>query len=393
MTDQTTSRTPRARRRDDLALAARMREMLFAQLVSRCLCAVTQLAVPDLLAHGPLSADELATRTGAHPAALRRLMRALVMFEVFAEPAPDVFALTPLGATLRWDAPASARPSALLVGDVVGTTWNELTRAVRTGRPAFREAFGTSFFDYLEQRPEVRGIFASSQAEGLALEIDEILAHAWFPERGLIVDVGGGDGAFLTRVLDAHPLASGIVFDLPATAALAARRVAERGLGDRCVARSGDFFTAVPTGGNLYLLSHVLHDWSDADALRLLRVCVAAMPDHATLLVIDLVTAERGESDPGYRYAALLDLYMLSLFGGDGGRERTRGEFVSLLRAAGLVDVQVRRLPSGMGVITARPGRTGAGGADATAGVRPGATDNGHPGPASARPDHGADRS
>ncbi|SHG69801.1 methyltransferase [Streptoalloteichus hindustanus] len=357
MTEQTTRSARPAGPRDDLDLAGRMREMLFSHLVSRCLCAVAHLDVPDLLADGALPVAELATRTGAHPAALRRVLRALVLFEVFTEPAPDVFALTPLGATLRRDAPASARPSALLVGGVVGTAWNELPRSVRTGQPAFEEAFGAGFFDYLERRPEVRAVFARSQAEGLALELDEILAHVDLPEHGLLVDVGGGDGAFLTAVLATRPGVTGIVLDLPETAALAARRIAERGLAGRCAARAGDFFRAVPPGGDLYLLSHVLHDWSDADAVALLRVCAKAMPAHATLLVIDLVAAEStaaGTADAGYRYAALLDLYMLSLFGGDGGRERTAGEITDLLRAAGLVDVRVRRLPSGVGVVTAR---------------------------------------
>lgn len=145
--------------------------------MSRCLCACAQLGVPEALRDGPRTATAIGRSVGADVAALRRLLEGLTVFGVFERPAPDVFALTPLGRTLCQDAPASALPTALLLADEVGAAWSEVARTVRTGDPAFVMAHEADLFDYLEAKPERREIFDRSQAEGLALERDEILAH------------------------------------------------------------------------------------------------------------------------------------------------------------------------------------------------------------------------
>lgn len=329
--------------------ATRIRELLYGHLVSRAICVVAQLGVPDVLAAKPLPVEEIATRVGAHAPSLRRLVRSLTCFGIFTEPEPGLVALTPLGATLRDDVPATARPTALLLAGEIGATWAELADTIRTGEPSFDLIHGGSLFDYLERKPEVRTTFDRSQAEGLALELDELISRVDFTTPKSIVDVGGSDGAMLLRLLeDAAPQARGTVFDLPGTAALAWQRIAERGLSERCEVRSGDFFESVPDDGDLYLVSHILHDWNDTDAVRLLRTCRAHMPSTAQLMVVDLLL-------DGGQTPALMDLYMLSLFGGDGGRERTAEEFLHLLERAGFTGAVVRRLPSGMGVITASP--------------------------------------
>ena len=89
---------------------------------------------------------------------------------------------------------------------------------------------------------------------------------------------------------------------------------------------AGDFFDAVPAGADAYLLSRVLHDWDDEDALRILRVCRAAMRADARLLVVDAILPERAVDQP---FAIRMDLHMLLLLG---ARERTEAEFA---RAAG----------------------------------------------------------
>ncbi|MEV7131168.1 methyltransferase [Streptomyces sp. NPDC093260] len=335
-----------------VADARRMRQMLFGHLLSSALCTVVRLDVPDLLADGPKDVAELAATVDADVSSLRRLLRGLAMYGVFAEPAEGVFELTAFGRTLCREAPASARPSALLVSGVVGAMWGRLPQTVRRGEPAFRDVFGADFFEYLEKEPEVRAAFGDSQAQGLALELDEILS-ALDLGSARVVDVGGGDGAFLVEVLKRFPDSSGIVFDLPGTAALAERKIADADMAERCTVVAGDFFDAVPAGGDVYLLSHILHDWGDDDARAVLRRCAAAAPPHARLIVVDLVLRDHGDSAEGYEYGGLLDMYMMSLFGGHGGRERTGGEFVRLLESAGCVDVRVRRLPSGMACVEA----------------------------------------
>lgn len=338
--------------RDD---AARMRMLLYGQLVSKTLCTVVRLGVPEALAGGLRSAEDLAREVAAHPLALRRLLRALVPLGVFTEGTDGGFALTGLGATLLPDTPGTARPTALLLGGEVGRTWGEFEHTVRTGDSAFRLVHDCDLFDHLERRPERREVFDRSQEAGLRLELDEIFEAVTFDRYPRIVDVGGGNGHLLCELLHRTLGSTGIVVDLPGTVPLAEKRIIEQGLTDRCTATAGDFFHAVTPGAELYILSHVLHDWGDEGAVAILRTCAASMPAHGRIMVIDLLTDAAADDQGGrHRLPALMDLYMLSLFGAVGGRERTGGEFAALLTAAGLEPEETRVLPSGMGIITAR---------------------------------------
>jgi hypothetical protein len=344
-----------------------MREMLYAALISRCLCVVAQLGVPDLMAGGARTVNGLAAAVEADPATLRRLLRGLASFDVFVERPGDAFDLTPLGRSLCGDATASALPTALLVGGPVGTVWGELLQTVRTGSPSFDRLRGLGFFEYLEAEPGMRAVFDQSQATGLELELDEVLDAVDLSGYATIVDVGGGEGTLLSRLLRARPAAHGVLTDLPGTVALARDRLGRDRLLDRCTLVAGDFFREVPSGGDLYLLSHVLHDWDDERAVRVLRTCRTAMRPGSVLLVIELIapapaptstpapTSAATDSAPADRSVALMDLYMMSLFGGTGGKERTEDEMSALLDAAGFEPARIRRLPSGMGVFETTP--------------------------------------
>jgi hypothetical protein len=106
--------------------------------------------------------------------------------------------------------------------------------------------------------------------------------------------------------------------------------------------------------GSAYLLSHVLHDWGDEDCQAILATCRRSMPDNALLVVVDLVI-DQGESAQPNPTGAMMDLYMLSLFGIAGGKERNEVEFRTLIENSGFIVKQVKRLPSGNGIIFAYP--------------------------------------
>src|SRR5262249_56842988 len=109
-----------------------------------------------------------------------------------------------------------------------------------------------------------------------------------FPPRACVVDVGGGHGGFLAEVLKAHPTVRGVLHDLPEVVREAiVLRDAE--VADRCEVRSGDFFAAVPEGGDVYVVKRILHDWADEQGVRLLRSLRRAMPARGHLLAIDTV--------------------------------------------------------------------------------------------------------
>lgn len=359
--------------------ALRMRELIYGHLRSRALCAMAELGLADALAERPLPAAELADRAGADPALLTRLLHALAAFgalratsgqsgssgpsgssgssgpsgeAVQAGRPGEFFELTPLGAALRTDAPASALPTALLVARAVAPAWERLTESVRTGRPGFPEAFGEDFFSRLGADPALRSVFDRSQETGLALELAAVLDAVDFSGALTVVDVGGGDAALLTGLLAANPELRGVLVDLAEALEPAARRLAGTGLGARCELVAGDFFAPLPPGADRYLLRHILHDWDDDACRALLRNCRAAMGPEARLVVVDHLAG----ADPagGDRWGAVMDLYMMSLFGG--GRERTREEVTGLLHEAGFGAVRVTRLAAGAGVFEARPG-------------------------------------
>jgi hypothetical protein len=143
------------------------------------------------------------------------------------------------------------------------------------------------------------------------------------------VDVGGGHGALIAAILKAHPEMNGILFDLPAVID-GARRMREAEAGsDRCDLVAGDFFEAVPEGGDAYILKWILHDWDDERAGRILKNCRQAMTEQGRLLVMEVVLPDR--MTPG-THGCALDVHMLVL---TGGRERTEGEYRALLAAAG----------------------------------------------------------
>lgn len=222
--------------RQERAAALDVRYLLHGQLVSRALCAVAALGIPDLLTAGPLSPAELARRTGADPSRLRQLIAALVPFEVFTIRPDGEVELARLGRALTTDAAGSALAGAQLAHDLMSQAWQGLPETVRTGVPAFDRAFGGDLFTHLDRDPGLRTVFDRSQANDLELEVDAILRSGDFGTTGTVVDVGGGDGTLLVHLLAAHPGLRGVLVDRPIAVAAARGRLAAAGLAERAEA-------------------------------------------------------------------------------------------------------------------------------------------------------------
>jgi hypothetical protein len=208
----------------------------------------------------------------------------------------------------------------------VWDSYRRLGETLRTGRTAFDAAFGHSFFEYLARHPEIGARFDASMALMSAPE-NAALAAA-YPFRGTVVDVGGGRGGLLAAILEAHAGVRGILYDQPSVLR-DEQALLVTGHAGRCALVAGDFFESVPGGADLYVLKRILHDWDDADAIRILRACRAAMQPAARILVIDAVLKPGNDPDPN----KMLDVGIMAL---THGRERTAAEFERLLDAAGL---------------------------------------------------------
>ena len=326
-----------------------------AYIASQAVNAATKLGVADVLGKGPLTFDEIAQATQTQPRMMHRLLRALAAFEVVKDLGSGRFELTPVGDCLRADSPASVRPLVLLFGsEGFWQAFGSLDTCVKTGQNAYQILHGIeSSFAYYEKHPDAARIFDDAMSAGSAL-VGATAAKAYdFSGMGQVVDVGGGHGKVLASILKAHPNLRGILFDLPRVAEGASAFLAKEGVADRCETKGGDMFDSVPAGADLYLLSHVIHDWDDHQATQVLRVCRRAMAPSAKLLILDRVMPERVEPNPMVQGNVLLDLRMM--VGTVGGRERTAEEFRSLLSAANLQLARVIPTPAPVSVIEATP--------------------------------------
>jgi O-methyltransferase domain/Dimerisation domain len=330
----------------ELPPPVQMTQLLAGFQLSQALYVAAALGVADHLVAGPAPVTILTERTGAHAPSLHRLLRTLASEGVFTEPEPGVFALTPLGQTLATGQPGSMRDLAITWMETHYAPFGDLTHTIRTGQPAAEHVYGQPFFTWLAHHPEQATRFTAAMANvtsGL-----KTAAIASLPLDGIdtIVDLGGADGAVLAAILPTHPHMRGVLFDLPHVIDHAPKALAERGIGDRVDCVAGDFFASVPAGGDGYLLSLVLHDWPDPQALRILRNIAAASSSGARLLIIELVVPP-GDTP---HLSKMVDLTMLAMVG---GKERSEPEWRELLTAAGFTGIAVRHTGTPYSVIHA----------------------------------------
>jgi hypothetical protein len=261
---------------------------------------------------------------------------------------PDRFALTPLGEPLRADRPDSVRPTVLLSGeDWHWRAWGALLGSVQTGRPAFEAVHGKDLYRFLAADPDAAAVFDAGMQAFAAADDPAILDAGRFEGARTVVDVGAGSGSLAIAVLGACPGATAVLLELPYAVEGCRRRVEAANLAGRCRVEAGDFFDAVPAGGDVYVLKCVLHNWDDTRAAAILRSCHRAMADGARLLVMETVMP----AAPTPSVAALLDLEMLVTT--PGGRERTEDEFGALLEATGFRPVGVTPTASGISIVEA----------------------------------------
>lgn len=334
------------------AAVGRVRSIIFGPWVAASLHTVAQLRIADLVACEPRSAEELAEAAGVRPDPLRRVLRVLVAHGVFAEGEDGRFGQNELSDLLREDVIGSLRPSVLLhASGARWALWPHMLHSVRTGETAFSRAHGMEVFDYLAKHEEDARLFNSAMSQGSAVLAEEIVAGYDFGRFRTIVDVGGGHGLLLGRLLEAVPSARGVLFDLPEVVGDAHAVLAARGLADRCALVAGSFFDAVPSG-EAYIMKWILHDWDDAACHRILRNIRSMIPRDGRVVVVDRLVPERVTDDASIRVNLLMDLTMLMTHK---GRERTENEFRRLFEHTGFGLASVRRTPTGHGIFEGVP--------------------------------------
>jgi hypothetical protein len=308
---------------------AQLVQMGTAYWVSHIVHAAAKLGLADHLAKGPMSADQLAGPTGTHAPSLYRLMRTLASFGLMTEGTDQRFSLTPLGEALRTGAPGAARATILtMASDWFFGGWGEFMYSLQTGKSGFEKHLGMPIFDWLAKHPEEASRFSETMVGIHGDEPAKVAAAYDFSGFKKVVDVGGATGNLIAAILARHPGPRGMLYDLPHVVRDAPSLLTSRGVVDRVTIESGSFFERVPAGGDAYVLSHIIHDWSEEQCLTILSHCRRAMGPTSRLLIVEMVLPPGNTPHPG----KMLDLMMLV---GPGGRERTEQEYAGLLRKAG----------------------------------------------------------
>jgi len=300
---------------------------------ARLVYLAAELGIADLIADGTTTAEGLAQRTGTHAPSLKRVLRALCAYGVFEEGTTGEFGLSPMGEQLRSNLPGSLRNFARFFVDQ--RTWKcleEIEHTIRTGETGMRRAFGMKSFEWLAEHPKEAAVFNAGMADVTHQVARAATAAYDFSASRVIMDVGGGNGTFLTAILRSAPVATGILFDLPAGVREAEATLRNAGIANRCKVIPGDFFQAVPEGADLIVLKSVIHDWDEERATAILARCRAAASAATRLVLVERVMPERMSASAAHQHAAALDMRMMTVAG---GIERTEDEFRNLLAGAG----------------------------------------------------------
>src|SRR5262252_763606 len=286
-------------------LHKKMLQLLSSLWVTRAVGTFARLGLADVMEDGIEDHAAIATARGLIPDRVYRLLRALSTLGIVAESTRGGFVLTPLGRLLSSHSPNNTRTTAIFLNDYFADMWMHLDDALADERTAFEALKGAPFFDWLAQHPDEARRFNRMMLEVHGPETPAIVAAYDFSPFEHIVDVGGGNGALLSAVLAAHPK-PGVTFV------------------------AGDVFTAAaPEGGDLYLLRHLMHDYDDADCVRILANVRRAMRPEGRVLVLEAPLPSDDSPGPG----RWLDLQVMLLCG---GRERTVEDYAGLFEKAGL---------------------------------------------------------
>jgi len=323
-------------------------EMMYGYQKSQALFVAAQLGIADILSNGSKTAEELAKATGVNSRSIYHLMRSLISVGVFSTEDNDKFQLNPMGKHLLTGTSDSLRGTVMAMGDEIYQAWGNLLYGIKTGKTAFNYTFNRDLYSYLKQDSEASLNFNEWMKETTREWLLPVLEAYDFSEVKTLVDVGGGIGTLTAVILNANPKMQAILFDREDVVVGAQRVLEGAGVADRCQIVGGNFFDAVLPDGDLYLISRVLLNWDDTDAIKILTNCYQAMTVKDRLVVVDFMLP-KGKMSP------FIGLTSLNLFLLVGNFMRTEDEFYNLLSSAGFKVTNTIQTTGPVSAIEAKP--------------------------------------
>lgn len=326
----------------------RLRGFIYGNWQTSITCAFAELGIADQLQESPKTVAQLADLTKTQPSALTRFLRCASQLGFVRGGQLETYALTDFGQLLCSDHPFSQRAAARLNGALFRyQPWGHLVDILREGPGKhFSPTFEHGSLHYLADKPEQLQVFHQAMTD-LSADENSVIAQAYdFSEFHHVIDIGCGQGTFLHTVLKANPHLSGTLFDLKCTSSCGSLQDSDTD--HRLQRLDGDFFTAVPEQGDLYVLKNVIHNWPAAQALQLLRTVRAAMASspspHKRLLIIEHLIPE----DDSFSLATWLDVNFMILVN---GAEQNLDGYQALARQAGFTITRVILTSSGRSIM------------------------------------------
>lgn len=321
-----------------------MMKIILSKWISKSVHAAASLGIADILLDGEKNIGSLSEITDTNSDILYRLLRALAGVGIFKEKKDKIFANTPMSETLTEN--RLKYISMMFESDCHRKTWDNLLFSVKKGKSSFEEVFGEEAFKWFSKYPDQAEYFYRANG-AKSFIVNGTIANGFdFSRFKKVIDVGGGHGELMTTITEIHPEISGVVTDLPEVVIRGRERMKETG-NDHIVFESCDFFKAIPSGGDLYIMSNILHDFNDKRAKVILDNLSNIMTKGQHLVVAEAIVPEGNE----FSIAKFLDLEVFLM--GE-GRERTLVEFEQLFSSSGFRISHVTETESGVSLIEAK---------------------------------------
>jgi acetylserotonin N-methyltransferase len=314
--------------------------------------AAVSLGVFDALAAGPKPLERLAGELQANADALERLLDACVGLQLLRRHGDD-YENTPAAATyLAKDSPRRLTGYINYSNQVMWRLWTNLEDAVREGTHRWKQTYGWEgpIFSHFFNTEDAKREFLMGMHGFGVISSPHVIGAFDLSRFRRLVDLGGATGHLAIAACLRYASLRATVFDLPDALPLAREIVAASPVADRIELAAGDFFTDPLPAADLYALGRILHDWSEDKILALLSRIYAALPAGGAVLIAEKLLAD---DKSGPRWAQMQNLNMLTC---TEGKERTLGEYESLLRQAGFVDVAGCRVAAPLDAVLARKG-------------------------------------
>ncbi|WP_018411955.1 methyltransferase [Methyloversatilis thermotolerans] len=337
--------------------AAALFDLCAGFIYSQILLACIRLDVFALLAERSRTAAEVAALTGLGQEAVTRLFDAAVALRLLSRRSGGRYGLSLRGAALH------AQPGLAAMIEHHGRVYRDFEDPLALLRGAGADSKLAGYWAYASDADPTRlgddavaaytALMAASQplVSSQVLDVYPVAMHR------CLLDVGGGDGSFLTAAAARAPRLQLQLFDLPPVVARARDRLAASGLAHRASVHAGSFFSdALPQGADLVSLVRVLHDHDDAEVMQLLRAVRDCLPADGTLLIAEPLAGVSGSEAVADAY---FGFYLMAM---GRGRPRTEEQLAAMLRAAGYCQIGrlPTRIPMQTSVLVARPcGQTG----------------------------------